>query len=355
MKRIHFGLAILFFALATISSCSTEFEVYAPEKEIRSVYSILKQADSVQYVRVAKAFQVEGDAVAYAAQNDLSIQNLDVRLTLISDPNQTWQGVQIDNFPKDPNGSFVTTHTVYKFSTAGADSLVPGERYRLEVGTADQPGYVVGETTIPGLPRIKGNLQILSGAGQSKCLPKVSLDKKFNFYFQKLEPGVHYEVRVFLHFEANGDPRTVTFGPSELFDSNRRCNQGSGSICFQFGEHELLRTFLRAMPEDVFTLYTYNTTDSCVFNPAWTDRLPKSLSFEVTAVDEYLSNYITVNNPKFSDFSGTKPEYTNLSGNIGVVGVFGSTHSDLRYAIMRQCSEALIHLNGRLIPPGCFW
>lgn len=355
MKQTYFGLALLLLSVAIFPSCTTEFEVYAPEKEIRSVFAILNQKDSVQYVRVAKAFQVKGDAIVYAQENDLSLKDMNVRLTQVSNPNKTWEAVEVPDFPKDPDGEFKPSHTVYKFVTTGTDSLLPGERYRLEVGTPDVAGYVTGETTIPGRPRIKGDLQIVSGAGQSRCLPKVALDKKYNFYWQKLDAGVNYEVRVFLKFQTNGVEGLHTWGPTDLFDSNRRCNEGSGSVCYQFGEHELLRSFLRSMPEDLLTRYTYDTQDSCVSNPGLVGLFPKSLWFEVTAVDEYLSNYMIVNNPKVTDLSGTRPEYTNLTGNIDVVGVLGSINTDKRYAIMRECSEALIRLNGKIVPPGCFW
>lgn len=346
-------LAILFPA------CSTEFEVYAPDKEIRSVFCILNQKDSVQYVRVAKAFQVRGDAIAYAAQNDLSLQDQTVRITSVFNENKTWVAEQVDDFPKDPDGEFTSTHTVYRFYTDGTgpgrDTLEPGERYRLEIGASDKEDYVMGETTIPGRPRIKGNLQVIAGAGEFRCLPRVALDNKYNFFFQKLEPEVSYEIRVFLKFAIDGVEQTVKWGPTDLFQTNLRCNEGSGSICYQFGEKELLRYWLTYMPEDPFKQYTYNTKDSCVANLSLIDNLPESLWFEVTAVDEYLGNYMVVNDPQFTDLSGTKPEYTNLSGNIEAVGVFGSINLDTRYAILKECPEALLHLNDRNPPVNCFW
>ncbi|MEM0995536.1 MAG: DUF4249 family protein [Bacteroidota bacterium] len=357
-KRFNLLWVLLPVLSLLVPACSTEFEVYAPDQEIRAVYCILNPQDSAQYVRIARAFQVEGDAVVFAEENDLSLQSLNVRLTSVSDPDKSWVADQVDDFPKE-EGEFNPRHTVYRFNTdgmgAGRDTLIPGERYRLEVGASDADDYVTGETTIPPRPRIRGDLQVVAGAGEFRCLPRIVLDRRYNFFWQKLDENINYEVRVYLKFAANGEEQTVVWGPTDLFNTNRRCNEGSGAVCYQFGEKELLRYWSIFMPVNPQVRYTYNTTDSCVANLSLLDNLPESLWFEVTAVDEYLSNYMRVNDPQFLDLSGTKPEYTNLRGNIEAVGVFGSVHADLRYAIMRECSEALLGLNGRVLPQGCEW
>lgn len=350
--RIFFTAFVL---VAFVAGCSTDFEVYAPEKEIRSVYCVLNPNDSVQYVRVAKAFQYNGDALQYAAANDLSVSGLTVRL---KSGNKTWTAVQVDATPRD-SGIFIPYHTVYQFTTdgsgAGRDTLIEGNTYKLEIGAEEEPGYITGETTIPAIPRLKGELSVVAGAGNSRCLPKLALERKFNLVFTKGAEGVNYEVRVGFNFERNGVPMSSSWGPTEIFDENRRCNDGSGNICFQFGEKELLRSFLRNMPPELNVSYTYNTQDSCVPQPNLQHQLPKSLWFETTAVDKMLSNYMTVNNPKFTDLTGTKPEYTNLTGNIDVVGVIGSISIDRKYAILGFCGEALLGLNGRPRPAGCAW
>lgn len=343
---IHFAtLAVL------LVGCSTDFEVYAPEKEIRSVYCVLHANDSVQYLRLAKAFQYEGDAAIYAKENDLSVLGRSVRMT---SGNKTWTAVEVPNTPKE-DGIFLPSHTVYKFTTSGADSLREGDTYKLEIGTPEQPDYLYAQTTLPTVPRIKGELNVISGAGNSKCLPKIALDRKFNVFWNRAAEGVNYEIRVGLNYERNGVPFLATWGPTQLIDGNRRCNEGTGNVCYQFGEKELLRDFYSEMAPGLNVTYTYNTQDSCVPQPTLVHLLPKSLYFEVTAVDEMLTNYMTVNNPKFTDLTGTKLEYSNVLGNIDAVGVFGSTSQDRKYAILQFCGEALLGLNGRPLPIGCNW
>jgi hypothetical protein len=348
--------AAWFMSLLLLGSCTTDFEVYAPEKEIRSVYCVLNPNDSVQYVRVAKAFQFRGDALQYAAANDLSVTG---RVVKLSNGNKTWFATQ-ETMPKD-SGDFYPFHAVYKFVTDGSgvgkDTLREGQTYRLEIGAPEDDDYVTGETVVPSVPRIKGELNIISAAGSSKCLPTLALERKFNMFWQKApEAGVFYEVRVRMEFERNGVPQpTIVWGPTELFNVNRRCNEGSGNICYQFAERELLRSFFRKMPVENGVSYTYNTANACVPNSTLLNLMPKSLCFEATAVDEKLSNYMQVNNPKFLDLTGTKPEYTNLGGKIDVVGIFGSYSTDRKYAVLNDCSEALLGLNGQVLPPACNW
>jgi hypothetical protein len=331
--------------------CSTDFEVYAPEKEIRSVYCVLNPRDTVQYVRIAKAYQVRGDAIAYAGANDFSVTGLTVKLKA---GNKTWTATEVPNFPKEP-GTFLATHTVYRFRTDGTfgnDTLAFDTEYTLEIGTEDAPDYITGKTIVPPVPRVRGDLNISYGAGNQMCLPRLFLDRKFPFIWKALPAGINYEVRVGLNFEANGIPDSTQWGPSGLFTGEPKCK--AAECTYQFGEKELLRDFLRAMPVMDFVEYTYNTSDSCT--PANTlHLLPKSLWFEVTAVDQYLSNYMIVNDPAVLDLNTTKPEYTNLTGNIEAIGIFGSYITDRRYAVMQQCSEYLLGLNGVAKPVGCDW
>ena len=358
--KLNRGIPSLLVIVALLAGlveigCSTDFVVNAPAKEIRAVYGILDPADTVQYIRISTAYQVEGDALQYAAERDLSLSGLNVRLT---GDGKTWIAEEVNDVPKD-SGIFIPNQFVYKFVTDGSDAdhdtLKPLTRYQLEIGTPDTPDYITGATVTPEVPRIKGDLNLIASAGQMQCLPRLFLDRRLNFYWTRAEAATtNFEVRIYFTYEKDGNSQSLRWGPSELFNTNKRCTEGSANVCFQFAEYELLRFFSSSMPDDG-SIYTYNTTDSCVANATLLDNLPQSLGFEVTAVDEYLSNYMTVNDPRFTDLTAARPEYTNLTGEIDVVGVFGSINKSIRYAIMRECGEALLGLNDRQLPAGCEW
>lgn len=350
-----FSLLLLTLSLLE-SGCSTDFEVNAPERDIRAVYSILDPADTVQYIRIARVYQVEGDAIAYGGENDMSVKGLDVRITRTSD-GHVYNAVEVDSFPKE-EGIFFPTYTAYKIVTDGSTAnpaIRNDNQYQLEIGAPDSEGYLTAYTVVPGEPELRGTLSIIAGAGNQRCLPKMSLKEPLNISWVRTT-AFGYELRTMLRFAANGVQDSILWGPTDVITENNRCNEGSGRLCYQFNEEVLLNYFLARMPQDG-TIYTYDNADSCIVNPtndpAINDLLPKAWEFQVTGMDEFLYKYSLANDPKFLDLTGAKPEYTNLTGNIQGVGVFGSISTSTRYAIFRPCTEYLLGLNGTPAPPGC--
>jgi hypothetical protein len=62
---------LLFISLAILLfSCETDFETTAEWKDITVVYGLLDQRDSVQYLKINKAFLGEGDVMVFAKEND---------------------------------------------------------------------------------------------------------------------------------------------------------------------------------------------------------------------------------------------------------------------------------------------
>jgi hypothetical protein len=66
MKRLIF----LFACLLLIGSCKTDFSTIAQYKEVMVVYGLLDQNDTIQYIRVGRAFLGEGNVLVMAQQAD---------------------------------------------------------------------------------------------------------------------------------------------------------------------------------------------------------------------------------------------------------------------------------------------
>lgn len=66
MKKIN--LFLLFSGL--LAGCSTDFETIAPWKETMVVYGLLNPNDSIQYIRISKAYLGEGNAIVMAQEAD---------------------------------------------------------------------------------------------------------------------------------------------------------------------------------------------------------------------------------------------------------------------------------------------
>lgn len=89
MKKFRFALMKKIFLLSAFAallglfnSCSTDFDVAAPYKEIIVINGLLNPLDSVHYVHVGKAFLGEGDVFKMAQQADSTnyADILDVKL-----------------------------------------------------------------------------------------------------------------------------------------------------------------------------------------------------------------------------------------------------------------------------------
>lgn len=343
--RFLFLLALL---AVLFPACKTDFEVYAPEKEIWAVYSVLDPEKDIQYVRVSSLFQVKGDALVYAAETDLSVEGLSVKLV---GGGNTWTATQVDSFLLE-DGIFYPWITIYKLTTDGSPGnpvITPGQEYTLTLNRPDTGTNLSAKTKVPNGARLVESLSLRSGGGNTKCLPILKFENDVNVKFQRGDNASSYELRIKLKYEKNGVRDSITWGPTDPFDENKGCTAGSNERCYKLAENSMVGFWANTMVPGANTLYTYDTGDSC-FSP---EPLSKALEFQLVAIDSGLTRYMTANNPKYTDFTGAKPEYTNFSGNIGVVGIFGSISTERKYAMMSQCSAWMLGLNGIPRPNGC--
>ncbi len=109
------SLSLLFF------SCETDFETNAEWKDITVVYGLLDQRDSLQYIKINKAFLGEGDAMMFAQEYDSVNYPFPLKVWLEEwDENGTkLQTIEFDTAttykPDDPDAVFSTgAQTIYK-------------------------------------------------------------------------------------------------------------------------------------------------------------------------------------------------------------------------------------------------
>lgn len=128
-------------------SCDNTIELEAPWQETGVIYGLLNAADSIQYVRIQKAFLGKGNAIAMA-QNPDSIYYpdiLDVKLYRVLN------GVLLDSFPltrilgpDKVDGLFPSSPNIL-YKTNG-ESIDPDSEYNLVVKN-QQTGYAFSAQT----------------------------------------------------------------------------------------------------------------------------------------------------------------------------------------------------------------
>lgn len=324
-----------------LGSCSTDFDLNADQKDIFTLYGVLNPNEPEQFIRISTGFLSESDALEFAQNNNLSAKGLTVTLT---GGGEVYQAVETDSVLKDPaDGTFYPYISLYKFDTDGSKTLQQGVRYEILVTRPDDSEFFMRASTfIPEDSRIT-NPRLNNGAGQSKCLSEVGLDKDYQVQFSGGDGAAAYELRAFLKYKEDGEEKLVEYGPSSIFTGNFRCNS-PGSICYQYSEKEILSVFSSRINNQVGSVYSYGVTPNTQCGlPA---NLPQALWFELTSVDSVLKDYITANDPQFTDLNTVRPEFTNVESNSLAYGVLGSINKSISIGRLSACSEFLLGLNG---------
>lgn len=354
MKQKFGFLAFVTLIWSVFYSCTTEVDINAPYKDIYVVYGVLDANDSIQYIRVSKAFLVNEDAIEYAKDHDPSVKGLNV---VLKGYNRTYTATQIDNVPLKGEGAFYPFTTLYKIETKGADALSAGRKYELTITKPDNDSIqITAYTYVPPIPEVTFP-NYAPGPGNTRAIRQAELQGNYEVTW-KAYAGVSaaygYEVRAFLYHETNGNPDTATYLSNlALNGTGQRCVPAQGTMCYNFQPKEIIRAFRNQM-SDANAIYTYDAEPKSGLIP----DLPKSLRYEVTAIDSALTKYLRVNSPSYTDFNTIRPEYTNLKGKVDVYGVFGAISKASAYTIMDDCPEYLLRLNNTPLPgttEACQW
>ncbi len=138
MKKLF--LPLFAMSLLFVASCSEEFDVAAPYRDITVVYGFLDMGDTAHYIRIQKAFLDQNQsAITMAKESDSSFySNISVRVERhrISGNNAYVDSIHLERvdlndegYPKEPGAFFNSPNYAYKFTNA----LDPQFFYRLKI------------------------------------------------------------------------------------------------------------------------------------------------------------------------------------------------------------------------------
>lgn len=347
-RLLYLGWVVL---LTTGLACSEDFDLYAPEEDILAVYGVLDPDRDAQFVRISRVFQIEADAIAYARTHDPAEPGLLVTLT---GNGHRYQAEWVSDLPKDTSrGDFGATTAAYRFDTQGDQRLVPGERYTLHIRSAADTGlHLSAHTQIPPRPGVIFPNYIREGS--QRCLRRLPFEDSVEVRFRtnpEDQPGraFRYELRVVFHYWADGQQRTHHYGPTRLFDRSTGCSGlENNTLCYLLPPRQVLFALRTALREPG-VLYSYDAEPRC---GGVTGDLSQALEVQVTAVDTFLGRYILANSPYFRNLNPIRQEYTNVTGSVRAVGVFGSIAYDNMPVALTPCGEYLMGLRD-LAPYGC--
>lgn len=157
----------LLAAVSLLAACSTDLDINAPYKDIPVVYGLLNQRDSLQYVRINKAYLGEGDAYQYAVipdSNEYDPESI-TRKVVYKIVNNN----RVDSFPlrdtimeREP-GTFHTTQRVYYFRENNTYNLPQsGELMYLDQNARYELYLVIKGKELRAVTNIVNDFQIQS-------------------------------------------------------------------------------------------------------------------------------------------------------------------------------------------------
>lgn len=325
-------------------SCSTEFEVFAPEEKIWAVYGVLNPDSIQQDIRISQVFQLEDDAIVFSKTFDPSVSGLTVSL---EGGGERYLAQWRDSIVKaDTIGAFGPTLGLYRFSTP--EGLVPDETYTLYISSEqDSSMRLQAYTHIPPRPRLI-TPQVINGISDF-CVRTVPFEDSTAIQFLKFTrrprfPAMRYEIRTRIRYTANGEANVFTGGPTRLFIFNEGCaSMRPNTLCYLFEKGWMIRSLQNAF-RDTTLSYGFNPNPTCASSES---LLSDAVTVEVTAVDSFLAKYIIANDPRSFNLNDVRREYTNVGGTQRSVGIFGSISTDQTPIGLSACGLFLLGLGPR--------
>lgn len=283
-------------------SCSNEFELNAPAKEISIVYGLLSRSDEVHYIRVEKAFMEENTSALELAQDPNALYFEDVQVELVRESSGTTfllNRVDASQLGLErETGIFATTPNILYKIDANELNLQEEEIYRLNIRRAADELLTTAITPIVGDVRLNRPIP-----GDQKPPFRIIVDDKLTIVWAADETAKLFDVTMIINYEE--------FNPNE-----------PNSVVKKSLEWTLAKSVEgidgpnRAEPEGI-EFYQFLNGNIAV-DPNL-QRVLKTIDISIDAGGAELFNYINVGQANTGITSAQViPNYTNLSSGLGI-------------------------------------
>ncbi|MBL0048392.1 MAG: DUF4249 family protein [Bacteroidetes bacterium] len=301
-------LFVLFVFITTLFfGCKTDFEINAPWKETTVIYGLLDINQSVQMIKINKAFLGEGDANQFA-QNPDSINynpaDLSVKMYQLKNGIAEKTLVLHDSLlPSKKPGDFTTQKNIVYVTYEKLDS---SKTYKLEV-TNLKSGNVCTATT-PVLETVKytkiGNNSYFVSFCTAPSTPVTNGTYADPIITWASKPNARtFQTNVrFFYTEKDVTTGIVETKYVDWLQSAVLSNAISGG--------EVLQQKLSGQG-----FYQYIASQIPVNGNV--KRVASSFEFTISVGSDELYNYMNINSPS-GDFNQEKPTYTNITNGLGL-------------------------------------
>lgn len=298
MKK--FSILLLIVTSFGLWSCNNDLDILAPYKETCIVYGLINAADSVQYVRINRAFLGEEDAYVMAQHPD-SFNYPDILDVTF----ERWEsGIKKDSYLLERDSSFTlepgifanTPNILYK--TPASKLIQQNSDYKLNIYNR-----VTGETTssmAAALNDITVTVPVVF-QGSTITVPLYN-SAPYKVKFTPNEEAAVYNLTIKFNYTEfpNGNPTNFVYKSVDWNLGNIPNSSNGGNIEIELPGDDLFQLLGSSIPLD-------NSVN----------RRFSSLTFIFSSGAEDFYTYIQVNEPP-SGLVQSIPDYTNIENGKGI-------------------------------------
>lgn len=295
-KQFLMGVVVSLGLLFSMSGCDNEVDINADWKEILVVYGLLDPLDSVQYIKVNKAFLNENENALKVAQNPDSLFLKDARVTLLHiNSGKLIELQRVNEIPKQPGVFAQDPNYLYKTT----EPILENEPYKLVVESSLTGQKIQAVTWTLKKARIEAPFKSSN--------PTFSLGAKFIVI--SYVPGWNsyaYDIKMRVKIDEFNRRDTSFIQTRDLtwnVITNYVVQRNTTAAVLHQIERESFMQFLAS---------SLDTSRAIV-------RRFKHVSVEYYGGSQNLIDYISVNEPSIGIVQKTA-EYSNIEGGMGLFG-----------------------------------
>lgn len=295
-KQFLMGVVVSLGLLFSMSGCDNEVDINADWKEILVVYGLLDPLDSVQYIKVNKAFLNENENALKVAQNPDSLFLKDARATLLHiNSGKLIELQRVNEIPKQPGVFAQDPNYLYKTT----EPILENEPYKLVVESSLTGQKIQAVTWTLKKARIEAPFKSSN--------PTFSLGAKFIVI--SYVPGWNsyaYDIKMRVKIDEFNRQDTSFIQTRDLtwnVITNYVVQRNTTAAVLHQIERESFMQFLAS---------SLDTSRAIV-------RRFKHVSVEYYGGSQNLIDYISVNEPSIGIVQKTA-EYSNIEGGMGLFG-----------------------------------
>lgn len=306
--KVYLGIT-LGFALAGITSCSTDVDINAPYQTTAVVYGFVEPVADTQIVKVNRTYLGDGNNAEYAAINDSTMFNsvvgtVDKILNGTVQESYDLQELWVSNLD---DGIFYTDSQLvyYWLPTSGIDA---DATYKLNLVINEGEKKVSAETGVVGFVDFKQtfknkviNTNGVAFANTSSVGQSVYNDLAIEWGVAT--NGKRYQVKLVFNYEEHTATDTTMKSISTTLGSI--VGQTSDVAFFQSYNGENFYSFIANRLAD-------DPNESNIIK-----RVAHGVEFHIVVADENLHTYMEVNEPA-TGLVNERPIYTNITNGYGL-------------------------------------